>query len=136
MPTIETKIWLALKARIESLPLTYDRAWPATKYEPSARAPYLRIGKLSVDPMRLVLADGKPHERTGMLMVTLVHPLTQDFSVYQDLQGKIAEHFKDGTRMTCQGICVSVPTYPHCVDGYEGNGWWTAPVSIRWRCVA
>jgi hypothetical protein len=136
MPTIETKIWLALKARIDTLNLSYAKAWPAQKYAPSAGAPYLRIGKIAVDPRRLVLSNGKPHERTGTLMVTLVHPLTQDFSVYQELQGQIASHFADGTQMTYKGICVSVPSYPHCVDGYEGNGWWTAPVSIRWRCVA
>lgn len=136
MPSIETKIWLALKSRIDTLNLSYAKAWPAEKYKPSAGTPYLRIGKVSVDPRRVQIANGKPHERTGSLIITLVHPLTQDFSVYQELQGQIAAHFKDGVQMTYKGICVSVPSYPHCVDGYEDNGWWNAPVSIRWRCVA
>lgn len=136
MPSIETKIWLALKSRIDTLNLSYAKAWPAQKFKPSAQTPYLRIGKVSIDPRRLVIADGKPHERTGSLIITLVHPITQDFSVYQELQGQIAAHFQDGVQMTYQGICVSVPSYPSCLDGYESDGWWTAPVSIRWRCVA
>lgn len=135
-PTIETRIWLALKSRIESLPLAYDKAWPAEMYQPDATKPFLRIGKVQTAPVRQMIADGKPHERSGSLIITLVHPLGYPVTVFEQLQGLIAEHFKDGTRMTYADLCVSVPSYPHCIEGYLDYGWWNAPVSIPWRCFA
>lgn len=140
MPTIEASIWLALKARIDTLPLLFDKAWPAEKFlVPSAGGmptPYLRIGKITIAPSRQFIADGKPHERNGTLMVTLVYPLGQEVAAYEQLQGHIAAHFKDGTQMRYANVCVNVPRYPHCVEGYEDSGYWTAPVSIPWRCFA
>lgn len=137
MPTIETKIWLALRARIETLLPSMAKAWPAKPFEPSYSAPYLRIGKIQIAPNRMMIANGKPHERNGSLIITLVHPIgLQDIAYYEEIQGQIAAHFKDGTNMRYADICVSVPSYPHCVEGCLDDSWWTAPVSIPWRCFA
>lgn len=137
---VETSIWLALKGRVDTLPLSYAKAWPGQTFEvPSAGgmpAPYLRIGRVTVAPVRHLIADGRPHERTGSLMITLVYPLGQDVSVYDQIAGTIAEHFKDGTEMSYGRVCVKVRAYPHMGDGYEENGFWTVPVRIPWRCFA
>lgn len=137
---IETSIWLALKSRVDSLPLAYSKAWPGETFEvPSAAGlplPYLRIGRVSVAPVRKLIAAGKPHERNGSLMVTLVHPLGQSVSVYDQIGATIAEHFRDGTQMAYGGVCVSVRSYPHVQEGYEDNGYWTIPVRVPWRCFA
>lgn len=136
-PTVETSIWLALKARVETLPLQIAKAWPAEKFSiPALPAGFVRVGRVSVAPVRELIADGKPHNRTGMLMVTLVQPLKYDVSVYDEQAGKIAEHFSDGTLMYYNGICVNVTSYPHVQEGYEDNGYWTVPVSIPWRSFA
>jgi len=139
-PGIETSIWLALKSRIDSLPLPFERAWPGEVFEASAASgqlqPFLRIGRVSVAPNRQFLADGKPHDRVGSLMVTLVHPLGQDVAVYDQLAAGIAEHFRDGTQMRYGAVCVAVTSYPHVQEGYEDVGYWTVPVRIPWRCFA
>lgn len=98
--------------------------------------PYFRIGRVSVDPIRMHLDFGKPHERTGSLIVTLVYPLGSDVSVYDNIAGQVAEHFQDGTQMRYKDICVLVTDYPYVNEGYEDNGYWTVPVSIPWRCFA
>lgn len=136
----ETAIWLALKSRIESLPLPYSKAWPGQTFEvPHAGGlpqPYLRIGRVSVAPVRQLIAAGKPHERTGSLMITLVHPLGQDVAVYDQIAAGIAEHFKDGTEMRYGSVCVSVTAYPHVQEGYLDEAYWVTPVRIPWRCFA
>ncbi|MFG0227284.1 phage tail terminator-like protein, partial [Streptococcus suis] len=80
---------------------------------------YLRVGRVSADPVRLFLGDGEPHRRTGSLMVTLVHPLVQAVAVYDQIAAGIAEHFIDGTQMRYGAVCVAVSSYPHVQEGYE-----------------
>lgn len=137
MPTVETKIWLALKARIESMSLGFPVAWPGQLFTPS-NEPYLRVAHVVARPAAQLVDSGKPHQRTGRLIVTLVYPLSQKqtYEVYVDLQGQIAKHFADGTKLYKDGVCVSVDEYPQAQDGYEDSGWWNAPVNIAWRCFA
>lgn len=139
-PGIETSIWLALKARINELPLLFAKAWPGETFQvPSAGGlpqPFLRIGRVTVAPVRRLIADGQPHERAGSLMVTLVHPLGQEVAVYDQMAASIAEHFRDGTQMHFGAVCLTVTSHPHAQEGYEDTGYWTVPVAIPWRCFA
>lgn len=140
MAGIETSIWLALKSRVESLSLTYLRAWPGAVFTPPSAGgklqPFLRIGRVSVAPVGLLVDKGQPHERRGSLIITLVYPLGQDISVYDEMGAKIASHFKDGIEMRYSDICVSVRDYPHVQEGYEETGYWNVPVVIPWKCYA
>lgn len=142
MPTTEVKIWLALRARIESIPLTFDKAWPAETFDvPHTNGqlqPYIRVGAVTVDPVPIFIDYGKRHARTGTLIVTLVHPILPgaQASYYRQAAGKVAEHFADGTRMGYYDVCVTVTSQPHVQPGYEDNGYWTTPVTIPWRAYA
>lgn len=141
MPSIEVSIWLALRSRVESIPLPFPVALPGDPFTPpygsNGLEPFLRVGRITVAPIRRIIANGRPHERTGAIIVTLVHSLNQpSVATYDQYAGIIAEHFADGTCMEHSGIAVSVPSYPHVLDGYEDDGYWTAPVRIPWRCFA
>lgn len=141
MPSVEVSIWLALRSRVESIPLGFPIAYPGVRFTPPGAPgkpePFLRVGRITVAPLRRYIDSGQHHERTGTLMVTLVHPLNQPLvETYDQYAGIIAEHFKDGTSMEHNGIAVSIPSYPHVLDGYEDDGYWTAPVRIPWRCFA
>ena len=139
---IETAIWLAIRSRIEALPLGYDIAWPAEKFTPpfsgAKLLPYIRVGRVSADPVRRFIDNGQAYERTGSVIVTLVAPLLTGSSIsfYDQVAGTIGDHFKDTTQMSYSGVCVSVPSYPSVQEGYEDNGYWTVPVVIPWRCFA
>lgn len=141
---IEAYIWLSIRAHIETLPLDYPIAWPGEYFEvPSTGTSidtYIRVGRVSVAPIRMFIEDGKPHERTGSVIVTLVRSIVPgpggSVSLYDRDASIIASHFKDGTNMYSNGICVSVTSYPYVQEGYEDNGYWTVPVSIPWRCFA
>lgn len=140
--TIETSIWLAIKARVETLPLVYPKAWAGQKFTPpfggvpAMPLPYLRIGRVTANPSRIFIGDGKPYDRNGFIIITLVYPLGQDQAVYDQIAGQIAEHFSDTTKMPMNGLCVSVPSAPHIVEGYEDNGFWSVPVRVPWRVFA
>lgn len=134
---IETSIWLAIKSRIDTLLPAYQKAYPGQVFTPpksgTSLLPYLRIGRVTATPSRLFVGDGKPYQRTGFIIVTLVHPLGQNVSVYDQLAGTISDHFNDETKMRYGNVCVSVPSYPQVVEGYEQDGYWTVPVRIPWQ---
>lgn len=147
MPGIETQIWLAIKGRIESLPAEIDSingtdgeypiAWPGELFSPT-NEPYLRIGRATAAPAAVFIDDGKPHDRNGSLIITLVYPLSEKrmYELYDEIASTIAAHFQDGTQMRYNRVCVKVSSYPHVQPGYEDNGYWSVPVSIPWRCFA
>lgn len=140
-PTVELLIWMAIKTRIESLPLGYPKAWPSMPFTPptnsTGRLPFLRIGDVRANPARQLIGNGKPYRRTGRLIITLVYPIGLDSElVVNQLAGRIADHFNDTTKMRYGNVCVSVPNNPHVQPGYEDNGYWSIPVSIQWECFA
>lgn len=125
---------MALRSRVTTCLPAMRKAWPAEPFEVDASA-YLRIGDVSTTPTTILVATNKPHLRTGILIVTLVHPLTASAGeVYKDIAGQIAEHFYDGLSMRYLNACVTVDGAPHVQDGYLDNGYWTVPVAINWRC--
>lgn len=134
---VETAIWLALKGRVESLGLGYPFAWVGEKFEPphndSQLLPFVRVGRVSVPPSRVLIKPGRKQIRTGVLMLTLVYPMGQETKVYDQLGATIAEHFREGTEMRYESVCVSVEFAPHVQEGYQDNGYWTVPVRIPWR---
>lgn len=131
-PTIETAIWLALKSRVDTLSGT--KLWPAERTTPAGE--HIRVGRVVATPSRHLIANGKPHERTGFLMLTHCRPLNTISNVAQPTEagGLIAAHFADGIKMRSHGICVSVPSYPQVMEGYEDEGWWFTVVRVPWRC--
>lgn len=139
---IETSIWLAIRSRIESIPLSYPFAWPSEYFQPPANGnalqPYIRVGRISIAPVSLMIDYGKKHQREGAVMLTLVYPIRSKTAVsfYDQIAATIANHFKDGTNMSFNGVCVTVTTYPHINEGYEENGYWTVPIRVSWRCFA
>lgn len=138
---VETHIWLAQKGQIDTIPGTpgtYDVAYPGVLYGVS-NEPYLRIGRVTTAPLNERIKYGGPSERRGALIITLVVPISKEYLTvnYDHLASIIAEHFKDGTHMRYNGVCVTVTDYPHVQEGYDDrNGYWNVPISIPWRTYA
>ena len=134
MPGIETKIWLALKSRIQSIPGELAIAYPADVFTPGAAA-YIAVGRVNIAPERVFVASGA-HERRGTLTLSHVAPIGQDQAVYEEAGAKIAAHFPADLCMNFQGIAVKVVSASHVVDGYRDGAWWRTPVNVFWRCAA
>lgn len=129
------KIWLAMRIKIQSLNVGLTVAWPAQKTIPADKD-YLSISNVSAPPERVLIKSGQKHNRTGQLILTAVHRLGQNVEVYSAKAGEIADHFKDGTRMSYKGVCVEVTAQPQVQSGYRDNGYWHTPVIIPWRSFA
>ena len=134
MPGVETKIWMALKSRIATIPGGLTVAYPADVYTPGAAA-YIAVGRANIAPERVFVASGA-HERRGTLTLSHVAPIGQDQAVYEEAGAKIAAHFPADLCMNFQGVAVRIGSASHVVDGYRDGAWWRTPVNVFWRCGA
>lgn len=134
MPGIETKIWMALKSRIQSIPGGLAIAYPADVFTPGAAA-YIAVGRVNIAPERVFVAAGA-HERRGTLTLSHVAPIGQDQAVYEEAGAKIAAHFPADLCINFQGVAVKIVSASHVVDGYRDGAWWRTPVNVFWRASA
>ena len=134
-PSVETKIWLALKNHLMQYDPSITKLMPA-QIEAPPRDKYIRVGSVTVAPQSILIDDGKPHRRTGFLVLSVVMPLHQATEVYDNEAGQLARHFIDGTQVYYGGVCVTVTSYPHIGDGYQESGFWETPVRVQWQCFA
>lgn len=150
-PSIDTKIALAIKARVQEVKLggqTLEKAMPAQPYSPKTDArgdplPYLSVGKISSPPVRLQIASGKERTREGTVVLTLVHPLLVDQSgnsvpeeAYIERASLVASYFREDSRMSYGGVCLRVTSEPTIQDGYQDSGYWRVPIIVNWRAIA
>jgi len=142
MPEIQTKIWMALRTRIEAISPAIPTAWPAEVFTPPvdsgsvpAPLPYLSIGKVTAPPQRVLIGRGK-HWHTGSVTIVRVAPLGPPEEAHTEAAGKIAAHFPEDLLMPFMGVCVRVVSYPTVADGYRDGGYWRVPIIIPWRVAA
>ena len=79
MPTIETSIWMALKARVSTLVLSpvLPVSWPNESFTPPA-AGYLRVTHVPNIANRLFIGSAAANQRLGLLQVSVFAKLNQD----------------------------------------------------------
>jgi hypothetical protein len=135
MPGTETSIWLAIKARILSLPiLPMPIAWPASPYSPDGTE-YLSVGEANADPLRILIGSGA-HDRRGSIIIGLVSPLGQLSEVYREKAAQIAAHFPEDLHLAHGDVTVRIPSRPTVQAGYRDEPYWRVPVVIPWRAFA
>lgn len=134
MRTPEASIWLALRARVESLVLSpvYPVAWPNEGFDPTGLLPYIRVMHL---PNVTSIASTGPkgyNRHLGILQLTLVTLKNQNLAVPTDLAGTIKEWFKFGTAMTLDGVVVRVEKPPSTGPTLIGETMASTSVSVRY----
>lgn len=140
--TVETKIWMALRARIDALPLTFLKAWPKEEFTPPTEggtsAPYLEIAHLPNAVQRPFIGHDDPNWRTGILQISLMYPVALKHHGEVDIQyaGQIAAHFNQSVTMPYDDVVVGIERSPDVAQGYRDGVYWRTPVSIRWQASA
>ena len=137
MPEIDTKIWMALRNRINALSMAspdWAIAWPGGNYSPVGNVSFLAIGEVIAQPVRRVI-NRNIQDRTGSLMVSAVMPIGQDPSVYKEYAGKIAAHFQGCADYSDVRLhfMSSSGGKSYANAGYRDGAWWRVPVTIPWR---
>jgi hypothetical protein len=135
MPSTETEIWLAIKARVQDAAGHLSVAWPAEDFFPVAGTPFLQVSNLINQPTRLSLAPG-PHDRTGVLLMVLVYPFGQAVEVSGECAAQIGAQFPADLKLRYGEACVKVESAAHVMEGFRDGGWWRTPINVFWRALA
>lgn len=135
MPSVETSIWLALRARIASLVLNpiLPIAWPNESFTPPATG-YLRVSHIPNVNRRLFHKGTDPHERLGLLQVDVFARQNQNAAVAVEIAGQIAAHFPADLRLPYGGIRCQVTKAPDIAQAMRDGTFWMVPVTISYRC--
>lgn len=142
MPSVETKIWMALKGRATSVPGGYPIAWPAQHFtkpsDANGSSPYVEVANLINNPRRILIKGHGAHDRLGILQISLMLPVSPTYSaeVAQELAGRIAAHFPADLKLPFHDICVRIDRAADVDFGFRADAYWQWPVSIPWRCFA
>jgi|GEM_PF-722667 len=153
MPSIETSIWLALKARVSTLVLSpaLQVAYPKEAFTPPQSGnpvklqPYLEIRHLPNANQRAFIGHDEPHIWRGILQVTLKYPVATASTqigiaeaTQQEIAGQIAAHFPAGLQMPHSILTAHVEKAPDVAQSFRDGAdpYWQTPVSIRYWCEA
>lgn len=149
MATIQTKISMAIQARVASLPGSFPVLWTDdAPVEPPKDAkgplPYVESHLEYNRTVRRFLGSTDPHEYPGLLLLTLCWPLanvgTGSGKTHKDaireIAGKIAEHFPADLCMPFQGVSVRVTGAPSVLGSYRDDHYMRTQVRITYQAFA
>ena len=140
MPHIETSIWMALKARIDTLVtspamivIEPDSAFTPPKDASNVPTPYILCSDIRNDNVRVDI-KGQTHIRSGTLMLSVNWPVSRAVSHSQLMQASagIAAHFPTDTRMKYDDACLRVTIAPDVMQPYRDNDVKVCVVRIPW----
>ena len=136
-PSIETAIWLALKARVQALVLSpvLPVAWPNESFTKPAGG-YLRVTHIPNLNRRLFIGSTDPHQRLGLLQVDVFMPRNQNVAVALEVAGKVAAHFPTDLSMVYGDVSVRVQSAPTVAQPIDDDTHLMVPVTIPVECFA
>jgi hypothetical protein len=113
MPSIETAIWLALKGRVQTLPLSPmpPISFPNESFK-KPNGTYLRVTHIPNMNRRILIGSAGPHHRLSLLQIDVFAPLNQNVAVAVEMAGQIAQHFPTDLRITAHGVTARVMQAP------------------------
>lgn len=136
-PSIETAIWLALRARVASLVLTpaHPVAWPNESFTKPTTG-YLRVTWIPNINHRLFMRGADPHQRLSLLQIDVFDPKNQNLAVALENAGKVAAHFPADLRMTAHGVTAQVTRAPDIAQPIDDDTHLMVPVTVPIRVFA
>ncbi|MGO4641711.1 DUF4128 domain-containing protein [Mesorhizobium sp. 2RAF45] len=137
MPSIETQIWLALKARVAALTLSpaLPVAWPNEDFIKPITG-YLRVTHVPNVNRRLFIGSTEPHQRIGLLQVDVFSKKNQDASVAAEIVGQVVAWFPTDLRMIYGTVAVRVTKAPDVAQAIADDTHWLVPTSVEYECFA
>ena len=133
--TLDGKIWLALKSRLEQFTECHVMM-PMDNYEPSAKEPFVIVQQVALDSG--VLPPINPEcgvEFNGFLSLGVCSPTDWDYAQLLGLAGRLGDHFSNGDRITYQDAIVTISGRAR-VNGTVSlqASWNRIEVRVPWRC--
>lgn len=148
VPSVETKIWQALRARAATIPGGFTISWPMEPFTPPSSggspSPYVECRNIPNRNSRMFIGSNEPHDRKGILQLSLCWPVADvgtgsgktNPDVLTERAGQLAAHFPTDHRMIFDGVDVRVSSAPDVAQGYLDGPYIKVPVSVPWRTFA
>lgn len=117
VPSIETRIAEAIRARVASLPManTHTIVWTdgplpsgQQSYTPSPTQRYLRCTWTPNQTQRQFIGSKEPHRRPGVLQIDVMGLKTQSSGVAREVAGQVAQYFETDLRLAFEDVDVRV----------------------------
>ncbi|WP_309086392.1 DUF4128 domain-containing protein [Chelativorans sp.] len=136
MPAIETALWLALRARVETLVLTpaLPIAWPNESFSPPLTG-YLRVNWIPNLNRRLFLRGSDPHQRLSLLQIDVFAKLNRPVGEALEVAGKVAAHFPADLSMGAHGVMARVTKAPDVAQPLREDTHLMVPVTISIEAI-
>ncbi|WMT85566.1 DUF4128 domain-containing protein [Pelagibacterium sp. 26DY04] len=139
-PTVETKIWLAIKARIDTLSLSQPHTTiDGDRPETLPNGMVIEVMYRPNRPQRRYLDGGDPPFRQGFVQLGLMfRPGDTSRPHSQEMAGDIAGHFPADLPMRYGGITVKVSEAPEVGGGFldDERQRFVTPITVRWKTEA
>lgn len=135
MTTINTDIYNALMAGVNSTIPNMPLAWENINYDPSMLLPFCKVDLLphSVEPASLGLEGYNEHR--GTVLLTLHYPLGQGSVAAITEIDTLTSTLKRGVTLSSGTAMVRLESVWRLPPAYD-KAWVKFPVQIRWRCHA
>ena len=111
------------------MPSLPDVAWENVNYIPNSTELYLRATSLPGDTDQACLGDDGLDFHVGIFQVDVFIPDGKGRSTWPD---SIADHFKRGTRLTQNGVTVTITTVS-IESATKDENFYIVPVSIGYQ---
>lgn len=142
MPTVDTKIWLAIRGAVDAAVGGLPVAWPGEVFDPPKTAdallPFVAVGDV-VTVTRPLIGSNAAKEYSGIVTLSYVAALGYDASWYIERASALLSGFPLDRGKSYQGVCIkwgNPPAVPRVERGYRDDGYFRTPVLIPWRCAA
>lgn len=148
-PTIETCISQAIQARVATCLPAFPKVWTdgeavALPISGGQPAPYIEAHFEPNRTVRLLIKADAPHERPGLLLLTLCWPVANvgagagktHRDTILEYAGQVAEHFPAGLCMSFRGIGVNVTKAPDVLGAYRDDAYLRTQVRVDLRTFA
>lgn len=133
MPSVETSIFQAVKARVDTLPMkaTYPIVWSTNKaYSPSPTQPYIRATWIPNVNRRLLIRGSGPHQRLAILQIDVMGRKDYGDDVAVEVAGQVAAHFPADLCMSAYGVSSRVTRAPDIAQPIADDAFLMVPVTV------
>lgn len=135
VPANQTRIWMALKGRVEEAAGDLPIAWPGQVFETSEA--FLAVSEVLGPAERRSLRGTDPHRARGTLAMRLSIPVrdTSAPEVWRERAAQIAAAFPADLWVEFQGQRVRIRENGDVLAGYQDGGWCHLPIQARWEAM-
>lgn len=131
--SIEGKIWMALKGRLDQW-LETPQMQPNQTYNPQANQAFLIIQPVSLDYEDLVIGYDCGNEFRGFLNISPMVPLTWSYAQHAGLASRVCDHFQYGGKYSYLDCTVTINERPKITGAPRLDASWNRiDLSMPWR---